>query len=594
MKLKLNRSRLTGALRFFAAVPAAALLISCPKLIPDEIALAIQDQFAPRISITSPENGSDFDAKLEIKGTLKDDALVPGDGRGILSYLAVSAGRNPEHNGAIRITPNGKTIIDSTLKESASVEYSAADGTFKITIKNTVDLRGLTNVDITARDLSGNSITRNLVLRANSRPYVEITSPKERNTRVSSTGRIALKGRIGNSPDTRNSITEIKSMSFFVGTSKMGYTFVMKPTKGSSGVKQITKAGERKYNKQEGEIKGYSKTVSFLTNGRTERAVFRLYDDGEFFCDFDVPANQKGDLLRLKVEAVSTFGGKASVDMSLTVTDTGGPEVYILFPSPREKVYFGPVGPCFSSNPLVPCPTRTVANTIFTKWQGNIVKQTGLTIDVFVGETNDKVTKVAFRYKKLVGSEDVQSEIYTKKSDENNPKNLTGKHELKERNISTETVQILGKDSNIYIFQKKAVTIEVIAEDKKGNTTVREFTVEPDETAPVLMGTPKYNLKDKTFDVEFMIADRESEIDPNTIFVSGTRDNAKHQKALRAQTGPIFRLENIDYFPWESFLGKKVEGDFYIGIHDVFGNVRDAKVGHDAIALKKRADPEAK
>ena len=135
MKMQMNRRQPAGALRIFAAVPAAALLISCPKLIPDEIALAIQDQFAPRISITSPENGSDFDAKLEIKGILKDDALVPGDGRGILSYLAVSAGRNPEHNGAVRITPNGKTIIESRLKESASVEYSAADGSFKITIK---------------------------------------------------------------------------------------------------------------------------------------------------------------------------------------------------------------------------------------------------------------------------------------------------------------------------------------------------------------------------------------------------------------------------------------------------------------------------
>ena len=340
-------------------------------------------------------------------------------------------------------------------------------------------------------------------------------------------------------------ITDIKTVSLFVSTSKMGYIFNMQLPAGDSVERIASKDG-------------YRKKVPFLTNGYNEekeimQAEFTLYDNGKFFCEFSVPAKQKGQELIIRVEAVNKKEHTESDEISVKITDIG-PEILIFNPQPGEKAYFGPKTVTITPPPTPP-PTPTTPPTPPSSVQvnsekvcpavkhsitGNVVNsetpieknivvtksggaQRGLKIKAFVGKTDSEtpVTKVIFRLKDRYNSGFIHKIIHEEEKNNTKP-DLTGIIET-EVDIRCITKKYSGVALIApRIFQDDPVTFEVIAEDKDGNRSKEEFTIEPDKNPPVRMGEPKYTLKDNTFDVEFTIVDHESKIAPDTITVSGT------------------------------------------------------------------------
>ena len=535
---------------FVFAVTASASVSSCLKLMPDEIALALQDRLAPRITIISPEDRSGFHSGIKITGTLFDDALSAGDGKGTLRYISVSAGRNSPHNGGIFINSSGSISRDTNLG-SAGVEYRRDTGFFTLTIDNTVDLRGFTNINITARDISGNAAARTLVLNANILPYVVITSPSEIERRISPTRQVLASGKIGDSVDNKNLFTEINTVRFSIGTTdNKGGIMEMRLPDGP-GVKRTDR--------------GYEKVVPFLSENKgRKKASFRLSDDGSFSCSFNIPGKaEKGRLITLNVEAVNKHNRRAADSITLTLADIG-PTITVFSPPPNDKTYY-----------------HTESNSIYTKG----IREEGLTVSTYIGRpySGAPVKKVIFRLINDDGIHVPRTEIlYEKISTLSNP-DISGEH-IKKINIKsyekeegrpffpskppagapiTEIPKANQKDGEFI-----PAVIYVTAEDGNGNTTtvVRNITVDSQKPRA---SNPEYLKADDSFIVKFTAYDEETEIDIKESKFFGLRgyDDLKNklEEELKSQQGPDYQL-SIPYFEADALLPIRLI------IPDLFGN----------------------
>ena len=524
---------------------------------PDEIALALQDQFAPRITVISPKNRSGFYSRIEITGTLFDDALTAGDSKGTLRYLSVSAGRNPPHNGGIFISSSGSITADPDLG-SAGVKYLPNTGVFNLTIDNTIDLRGLTNINITARDISGNSTTETLVLNANTLPYVKILSPSISANRISPDGKVFLSGKIGNSVDYKEAFTEIHTVRFSVTTvNNKGGTVEMKLPDGP-GVERTDD--------------GYKKTVPFLSLDERSQAEFRLSDSGLFSCRFDIPEQTSiGQHLTLNVEALNKNNRKSSESITLTVADIG-PMVKIFSPLPRKKVYY-----------------YTVNNTVYTR----LGRKKGLRINAYIGRTytGAAVKKVAFMLVRSKGPDTSEKAIlYEKESSD-----ISGTHEIiidisknKYKKFFPRNMAV-GAPFRYYnspIFTPDTA-IHITAEDENGNITNIVKKINLDSENPRVSNVEyEYIREADYFIVKFTAYDEETEIDINKTRFT-VEDYNKHikKKSKSPNVDNNYELE-IKYFtnPAEEDNTPK---DF-LQIYDVQGNFSSVLITrHNQSSMEK-------
>lgn len=526
---------------------------------PDEIALALQDRLAPRITIISPEDRSGTYSGIKITGTLFDDALSAGDGKGTLRYLSVSAGRNSPHNGGIFINSSGSISRDTNLG-SAGVEYRRDTGFFTLTIDNTVDLRGFTNINIIARDISGNAAAKTLVLNVNILPYVVITSPSEIERSISHTKQVLLSGKIGDSVDDKHLFTQINTVRFSIRT-----------TDNKGGIMEMRLPHGPDVRRTD---RGYEKVVPFLSesNGRKE-ASFRLSDDGSFSCRFNIPGKaEKGWLITLSVEAVNKHNRSASDSITLTLADIG-PMITVFSPPVNDKVYY-----------------HTKSNSIYIKG----IREEGLTISAYIGRSYSgvPVKKVIFRIINDNGFEKPKKNVlYSKVSTLSNP-DLSGKY-IKKINITNyeEEVEVgkrsffpIGPRSPAPIAERPKANqkdgeytpavIHITAEDANGNTTTVVRSISIDSQKP-RGGDPEYLKEDGSFTVKFTAYDEETEIDIEKSDFHGLRDDdlkSKLKEELRSQQGPNYRLSSIPYFAVNNLPCITVT------IPDLFGNALNLQI----------------
>ena len=542
---------------FVFAVTASASVSSCLKLMPDEIALALQDRLAPRITIMSPEDRSGTYSGIKITGTLFDDALSAGDGKGTLRYLSVSAGRNSPHNGGIFINSSGSISRDTNLG-SAGVEYRRDTGFFTLTIDNTVDLRGFTNINIIARDISGNAAAKTLVLNVNILPYVVITSPSEIERRISHTKPVLLSGKIGDSVDDKHLFTQINTVRFSIETND-----------NKGGIMEMRLPDGPDVRRTD---RGYEKIVPFLSesNGR-KKASFRLSDDGSFSCRFNIPGKaEKGRLITLNVEAVNKHNRSASDSITLTLADIG-PVITVFSPPANDKIYY-----------------HTESNSIYIKG----IREEGLTISAYIGRSYSgvPVKRVIFQIITYKGFEKETELLYEKVSTPSNP-DLSGEHTIKEIDIKKYKSFFPSQDSRLPLGAPIAVkptyeivnqkhgkdiraAIHVTAEDGNGNTTTVVRGISEDFQKPRVRDLKYIKKEDGSFTVKFTAYDKETEIDIENSAFHGFRDSnaddiklkSRLEEELWSQQGPNYRLSSIpspekDTFPLITLL-----------IRDLFGN----------------------
>ena len=509
---------------------------------PDEIALALQDRLAPRITIMSPEDRSGTYSGIKITGTLFDDALSAGDGKGTLRYLSVSAGRNSPHNGGIFINSSGSISRDTNLG-SAGVEYRRDTGFFTLTIDNTVDLRGFTNINIIARDISGNAAAKTLVLNVNILPYVVITSPSKIERRISHTRPVLLSGKIGDSVDDKDLFTQINTVRFSIETND---------NKGGVMEMQLPDGPDVRRTDR-----GYEKIVPFLSesNGR-KKASFRLSDDGSFSCRFNIPGKaEKGRLITLNVEAVNKHNRSASDSITLTLADIG-PVITVFSPPANDKIYY-----------------HTERNSIYVKG----IREKGLTVSAYIGRSYSgvPVKRVIFQLIKDNGFEKPETELlYEKVSTPSNP-DLSGEH-IKEIDINQEEYySFLPLQPNLKdkkgppgsdpiavkptdrVNQKYGkdirAAIHVTAEDGNGNTTTVVRGISKDFQRPRVRDLKYIKKEDGSFTVKFTAYDEETEIDIGNSALHGFRDDnaddiklkSRLEEELWSQQGPNYRLSSI-------------------------------------------------
>ena len=204
MKILIRRTAL-----FTLTIILSFLFTSCPLPITEKLVAAIEDEFAPIITITDPLYGDTYYSEVRITGVLTDHAISNGDGKGSISTFSFSASSNNAYRGGIRINSLGVVTKDPSLGD-VDILYSPTTGDFSF-LMNTASYYGSMQIDFLAVDLNGNSTTTSFQLRESNGPLVTLTHPDTPQYTQGQT--IHIEGTVQDSLSEPDSIDEIQTLT---------------------------------------------------------------------------------------------------------------------------------------------------------------------------------------------------------------------------------------------------------------------------------------------------------------------------------------------------------------------------------------------
>ena len=148
------------------ALSVALFFAACPSPVDLALGTAVSDKIAPTATIASPRNGQTYSASVTVTGTIIDDALKAGDGKGTLKSIDYAVANDVLRKGRITLAPDGTATQDTTFG-SGAISWSRATSTFSFDISTVTptSLRGLITLTIDAEDANGNVTTIDLDVR---------------------------------------------------------------------------------------------------------------------------------------------------------------------------------------------------------------------------------------------------------------------------------------------------------------------------------------------------------------------------------------------------------------------------------------------
>ncbi len=301
--------RRTARALIMLALPA--VLAACPPPVSNTLATVVADKLPPILTITSPGAGQTYTAAVTFGGTVTDDAVSPGDGKGMVRSIDYSVANNVLLRGKILISQDGTAQqVASYGPGVISWSHAARSFTFSFSTVTPSPIHGLVTVTVTATDANGNVTSQVVQLSEGTGPLITLTSP----TDVLYTGgttSITLTGTVANAWDDPASATNISSISWGVTGKPWGATL--------TGVNLAT-----------GPISvantGFSVNQNFTYTPSTRT----------FTTSFVVPFINDTQLI-LTITATD-LNGHATTSTTVLVADVSGPQLTLT--SPRTGLFY--------------------------------------------------------------------------------------------------------------------------------------------------------------------------------------------------------------------------------------------------------------
>ena len=165
---------------------------ACPNPIDNNLVTLVEDELAPVITVTEPQNFGEYKSTISLSGIVKDSSTAAGDNQGRVSTLSYEV--------------QGHYLLAGKISLSADGQFGPVD----------IDATGLSGrevIVVTAEDWNGNISEEEIILDENtSGPYIDIPG-----NNFLYTSQLAISGTIANS-DIDSAITEVKSITWEVMT----------------------------------------------------------------------------------------------------------------------------------------------------------------------------------------------------------------------------------------------------------------------------------------------------------------------------------------------------------------------------------------
>lgn len=175
---------------FIIAVVLFFAIVACPNPIDNNLITLVQDELAPKITVTEPQNYGQYKSTISLSGIVKDSSTKAGDNQGRVSTLSYEVQGHYLLSGEIPL---------------------AADGQFGPVDIDATGLSGREVIVVTAEDWNGNISEEEIILDEDtSGPYIDIP-----NVYSEYTNQVTISGTIANS-QSDSTITEVKSITWEV------------------------------------------------------------------------------------------------------------------------------------------------------------------------------------------------------------------------------------------------------------------------------------------------------------------------------------------------------------------------------------------
>jgi hypothetical protein len=220
MSMKVGSSGKTAkiGITLLSVLSLSLLLSACPPPVNQAIAIAVTDNMAPTVNVDSPAEGSVYSGTIVFTGTVTDDAITAGDGKGTLASISYSVANNELLKGKIKIDSNGNATRDAG-GGTGTISWDNSSHTFSFGL-NTTTLTSSIVVYLTASDAKGNATTKSVSLSESNGPLV--TFNPNMSNKYDKSSVFVLSGTICNSKDDKDSVSKITTLSWQVTT--MGWS----------------------------------------------------------------------------------------------------------------------------------------------------------------------------------------------------------------------------------------------------------------------------------------------------------------------------------------------------------------------------------
>ena len=199
-------------------LPFVLLLSACPPPVESPLATAVSDKLPPKITVASPRNGQTYSATVTVTGSVTDDALSAGDGKGSVVSIDYEVANDVLRKGKILINADGTAKQDTTFG-SGVIAWTAATKTFSFAISTVspTTLRGLITITINATDANGNTSDSVMQLSEAAGPLITIQHPSSTELKyLPGSTLLTLTGTVANAVDDPASDSNIASVSWGV------------------------------------------------------------------------------------------------------------------------------------------------------------------------------------------------------------------------------------------------------------------------------------------------------------------------------------------------------------------------------------------
>ena len=284
-------------------------MTACPPPVSNTLATVVADKIPPTLTITSPKIGQSYTANVTFTGTVSDDAVSPGDGKGTLRYVGYSVANNVLLRGRILINQDGTTQqVPSYGSGVISWTHAAKSFSFSFSTATPSPLHGLLSVTIDVSDANGNVTTQIVQLSEGTGPLITLSSPVSPNlSYVAGTTSITLTGTLANAVDDPGSASNISSLAWGVTGKTWGAALDL-----AAGQTSVANTG-------------FSVNENFTYTAATRT----------FTTSFVVPFINDTQLI-LTVSATD-YNGHATTNTTVLVANVSGPQLSLM---PTNGLYY--------------------------------------------------------------------------------------------------------------------------------------------------------------------------------------------------------------------------------------------------------------
>ena len=317
---KLSRITVYIALAFLLLQFACKLKPLTPDLV-----IKTQDEIAPVITITSPQNNTYYYSEIIINGLVSDDSVKVGDDLGIISYISYEVTNDASRKG--KIVKNGKKFVQDTSFGNGEIIFNEETGEFTIAI-STIFVNGIESllnlqqisIVINVLDTNNNLGTQTIQLFENKGPFLQMNRPGGDNIYFSKGKNLLISGKVGNSAVDRDNAGEIAGINWRV------------PNQIWSGTLDV-QTGSADWVESESIFRSINKEARSPGSFFTFNPV-----TAEFSTQFWVPPIQ--DLKQFPLEITVSDLNKHQNIWSLNLfSDEGGPNVSLIWPNNSPGIF---------------------------------------------------------------------------------------------------------------------------------------------------------------------------------------------------------------------------------------------------------------